>query len=67
MRASDHELLTLPEAAPLLRLKVSTLRAWIFRRKIAHVKIGSRVRLRRVDIDAFIAANLVPAAPGALR
>jgi len=59
---TETDLLTLPEAAPLLRLKVSTLRAWVFRRKLPYLKIGSRVLLRRADVDAFIAASIVPAA-----
>ena len=62
MRASEPDLLTLPEAAPLLRLKVSTLRAWIFRRKLPYVKLGARVLLRRADVDALITASIVPAA-----
>jgi excisionase family DNA binding protein len=61
VRADAPELLTLPEAAPLLRLKVSTLRAWILRRKLPYVKLGARVLIRRSDVDALIAASLVPA------
>jgi len=45
----------------MLRLKVSTLRAWILHRKIPHVKLGSRVFLRKGDCDALVAASLVPA------
>ncbi len=54
-------LLTLVEAAILLRLKVSTLRSWILHRKIAHVKLGGRVFLRRSDCQALISASVVPA------
>jgi excisionase family DNA binding protein len=55
------ELLTVPEAAALLRLKVSTIRAWVCQRKIPYVKLGGRlVRIRRLDADAIIAAGLVP-------
>jgi excisionase family DNA binding protein len=61
-------LLTLPEASSMLRLRPSTLRAWILHRKIAHVKLGGRVFLRKSDCDALIAASLVPAdVGGALR
>jgi excisionase family DNA binding protein len=59
--SSETDLLTLTEAAPLLRLKVSTLRAWIFRRKLPYVKLGARVLLRRADVDALITASIVPA------
>jgi excisionase family DNA binding protein len=67
VRASEPNLLTLPEAAPLLRLKVSTLRAWVLRRKLPYIKMGARVLLRRADIDALIADSLVPATQGMIR
>jgi excisionase family DNA binding protein len=57
------ELLTLPEASALLRLEVSTLRAWILRRKIPYCKVGRLVRIRRADVEALIAASLVPVRP----
>lgn len=57
------ELLTLPEAAGILKLKVSTLRAWILRRKVPYIKLGRSIRLRRSDIDALIEDALVPARP----
>lgn len=56
---AGSELLTVPEAAALLKLKVSTIRAWICQRKISYVKLGGRlVRIRRSDAEAFIAAGL---------
>jgi excisionase family DNA binding protein len=57
----DIELLTLPEASVLLRLKLSTVRAWILKRRIPFVKLGSRVFLRKGDCVALVAASLVPA------
>ena len=59
----DSELLTVPEAAALLRLRVSTLRAWVCQRKIPFVKLGRLVRIRRSDADAVISSSLVPASP----
>jgi excisionase family DNA binding protein len=59
--AANSELLTLPEASALLRLQLSTLRAWILKRRIPHVKLGSRVFIRRSDCEALVAASLVPA------
>jgi len=59
--AAMSDLLTIPEAASLLRLKPSTLRAWILHRKLAYLKVGRLVRLRRVDVDAVIASSVVPA------
>lgn len=58
---SPAELLTLAEASTVLRLKPSTLRAWILKRRIAHVKLGSRVFIRRSDIDALVSRSVVPA------
>jgi excisionase family DNA binding protein len=55
------ELLTLPEASALLRLEVSTLRAWVLRRKIPYCKVGRLVRIRRADVDALISASVIPA------
>ena len=60
---ADSALLTLAEAAGLLRLRVSTLRAWVLRRKVPYCKVGRLVRIRRGDIDALIAASVVPARP----
>ena len=57
----DSELLTLPEASVLLRLRVSTLRAWVLRRRIPYVKVGRLVRLRRSDVESLISNSLVPA------
>jgi len=58
------DLLTVTESASLLRLRPSTVRAWILHRKIAHVKLGGRVFLRRTDCEALIAASVVPACTG---
>jgi excisionase family DNA binding protein len=57
-------LLTLPEAAAVLRLKVSTLRAWLLRRRIPYCKVGRLVRIRRADVDSLVAASVVPAREG---
>jgi excisionase family DNA binding protein len=60
----DIELLTLPEASVLLRLKLSTLRAWILKRRIPFVKLGGRVFIKRSDCEALIAACVIPAREG---
>lgn len=64
MAASD--LLTIPETASILRLQVSTIRAWLLQRKLPHVKLGRRVFLRRGDTDLLIEAGIVPGKPSAL-
>lgn len=58
---AEPGLLTVAETARLLRLKVSTIRAWLLRRKIPYVKLGSRVFVRRGDLENLLAASLVPA------
>lgn len=55
------ELLTLAETAELLKIKPSTLRAWILRRKLPYCKVGRLVRIRRADLDKVIEDSLVPA------
>ena len=54
------ELLTVPETAKVLRLTVSTIRAWILQRRLPFVRLGRRVFIQRVDVDALIARSLVP-------
>ena len=55
------ELLDVPEAAAVLHLKESTIRKWIYLRKLPHLKLGSRVFVRRQDIESKITESLVPA------
>ena len=61
---SGSDLLTVPEAAKLLRLQVSTIRAWVLNRRVPFVKLGGkRVFFRRADLKALINASVVPAKP----
>jgi hypothetical protein len=46
-------LLTLDEGSSLLRLKTSTLRAWILRRRINFVKLGGRIANDLCILSAF--------------
>jgi excisionase family DNA binding protein len=62
---ADNGLLTIAEASAILRLRPSTLRAWILRRKLPYCKVGRLIRIRRADVDALIAASVVPARPAA--
>jgi len=52
-------LLTVEEAALALRVRESTIRAWILRRKIDFVKVGRRVRVPATAVDKLIRAGLV--------
>ena len=60
---AESGLLTIAEAANLLRLRPSTVRAWILRRKLPYCKVGRLVRLRRADVESLISNSLVPARP----
>lgn len=55
------ELLNIPEAAAVSHLKESTIRKWTYLRRLPYVKLGSRVFVRRQDLEALIAQSLVPA------
>jgi excisionase family DNA binding protein len=57
----ESQLLNVNEAAARLRLKPTTIRAWILNRRIQYAKIGRRVFIRSADIDALIDQNLIPA------
>ena len=57
----DSELLTIDEAASLMRIKPATVRDWIWKKKIAYVKFSGRVFIRRSDVEALIQAGTVPA------
>jgi excisionase family DNA binding protein len=57
------ELLTVPEASEVLRLKPSTVRSWLLKRRVPFVKLGGRVFLRMEDVLALIEAGFRPANP----
>ena len=55
----DMELLTVDEASKVLRLKPSTVRSWLLKRRIPFVKLGSRVFIRKEDCLKLIQTNMV--------
>lgn len=54
-------LLTPREVADLLCIKEHTLAVWrnTKRYNIPHVKVGSKVRYRIADVEAFIASRII--------
>jgi excisionase family DNA binding protein len=57
-------LLTLAEAAQLLRLRPSTLRAWRLAKKfLTFRKIGGRVLVARKDVESLIEHSAATATP----
>jgi len=56
------ELLRVEEAAAFLNMKASTIRAWVLRRKLPHVRVGARaVRIPREALERLIVEGTVPA------
>jgi excisionase family DNA binding protein len=55
---------SLAQAAEELGITVNTLRAWIYRRKIAYTKIGRCVRVSDETIRRIIDRGSVPALEG---
>ena len=54
----NPELLNICEASEVLRLRPSTIRSWVLKRRVPFVKLGSRVFLRRADLQALIETGL---------
>lgn len=51
------ELLTIDEAAAILKVKKSRLRKAIFRREVKFVKLGALVRFKRAHLIEWIEKN----------
>ena len=58
------DLLDIEEAAAFLHVKTCTVRSWVLKKKIAYVKLGRRVFLRRLDLEALIERSVVPVGRG---
>jgi excisionase family DNA binding protein len=56
---SEVQLMNVSETADMLRLRESTIRSWILKRKIPFVKLGRRVFVRFVDAQAVIDSSVV--------
>jgi excisionase family DNA binding protein len=57
-----QQLLRIPEAAHALGLKIGTIRAWVLRRKIGYVLVGSRaIRIPTSEVNRVIAEGTIPA------
>lgn len=54
-------MLTVAEVAGRLGMKPATIRLWIAKRKLAHVKLGRNLRIPLVEVERLIAENLIPA------
>jgi excisionase family DNA binding protein len=54
-------MLTVIEVGQRLGLKPATIRMWIAKRRLAHVKLGRSVRVPQTEIDRMIRENTIPA------
>jgi excisionase family DNA binding protein len=53
--------LKVADAAAALGLSVHTVRAWIAKGKLTHVRLGGAIRILPSDIHEFIRGSTVPA------
>ena len=49
-----EELLGIQDVSRLLKIRESTLRAWVFQRRIPVVRIGRLVRFKRSELERWI-------------
>jgi excisionase family DNA binding protein len=59
--AQKSRLLTVEQAAERLNLKTVTVRAWIWRRRLEHVKLGRAVRIPEHALEQLLERGTVPA------
>jgi len=57
----SSDLLNVDEVAELLRLRPSTIRAWLLNRRLTHFKVGRRVFIKRQDALELLERSRVPA------
>ena len=55
---APERLLTIPEAAALLRVSVKTIRRWILGQDLPAAKLGLQWRIRPQDLNRFVRDRL---------
>lgn len=61
IRLDSNRPLKVTDAAAALGLSVHTVRAWISKGKLTHVRLGGAIRILPSDIHEFIRISTVPA------
>ena len=56
----EGEPLTVEASAKTLGVSVYTIRAWLLRRRLGHLKLGRSVRIPRQEIDRLLRERYVP-------
>lgn len=59
--ASTRELSDIAGAAEYLATTERHIRRLVYERRIPYIKLGSKVRFDRADLDAYVDAHRVPA------
>ena len=49
-----EQLYTVQEVAGILRVSVQTVRSWLYRRKMTHLRFKRRIRVSQSEIDRFV-------------
>ena len=61
MERTRNKMLTVSEAAERLGLSAATVRAWVWRRKIEHTRLGRAVRISETVVEQLLQRGTVPA------
>jgi excisionase family DNA binding protein len=61
MQSTSNRPLTLREAADALGLSVHTLRAWVSRKQIRHVRLGRAIRILPGDVEELLRTSTIQA------
>lgn len=61
MQDSQSRFISVKQAASILGLAEITLRVWVARRRLAHVKLGRTIRIPLSEIDRLVDEGTVPA------
>jgi len=57
----NGRLISVQEAATMLGLSAACIRAWIYARKLGHVKLGRSVRVPLEEVQRLIDQGTIPA------
>jgi excisionase family DNA binding protein len=66
VNTSGEEFLTVADIARILKLNQQTVRNWIDQGSLPALHVGRRVRVRRLDVDAFVERGRTDAPPRAV-
>jgi excisionase family DNA binding protein len=53
--------LNVKQAAEVLNLSQATIRAWLARRKLGHIRLGRAIRIPQIEIQRILSQGMIPA------